>query len=197
VNKEQKEHAAWLHVAIKEIFDETPYAMKDLQAIAVASGPGSYTGLRVGMAAAKGLCYALDIPLITANTLYLMAATVQEQALSEPGSLICPMIDARRMEVFATVYTNDLREEMPARSIILNKNSFEDYFFQKTVFFTGSGSTKFRELYAGDKAVFIDHPPLAPQLGILSHHKYLIQDFTDLIYSEPEYLKEFFTHAKK
>jgi tRNA threonylcarbamoyladenosine biosynthesis protein TsaB len=106
VNPEQKDHASWLHPAVEKIMRDAGCGMKDLQAVAVTAGPGSYTGLRVGMAAAKGFCYALGIPLITENTLKVMALAAKEQA---PGDgLLCPMIDARRMEVFTAVYQNDL-----------------------------------------------------------------------------------------
>src|ERR1700758_4691343 len=104
-NWTQNEHAAWLHSAIEQMMQQTGYRLRDLQAVAVTAGPGSYTGLRVGMAAAKGFCFALDIPLIAEDTLRTMAFAAKEQL---PGTdLLCPMIDARRMEVFTAVYQND------------------------------------------------------------------------------------------
>jgi len=196
-NREQKDHAAWLHVQIKKIMNDTGHAINDLQAVALANGPGSYTGLRVGMAAAKGLCYALKIPFITVNTLYLMASAVRATVDLSADSLICPMIDARRMEVYTAIYSSELKELLPPSAIILNKNSFENYFSHNPVVFVGSGASKWREIDPAPNSSYVQTPPLALQLGTLSHNKYLMQDFTDLIYSEPAYLKEFFTHEKK
>jgi len=196
-SEDQKNHAAWLHVAIERIIHEVGYAMKDLQAIAVTIGPGSYTGLRVGLAAAKGLCYALHIPLITVNTLELMAFAVQNQAIEFSASLICPMIDARRMEVFTALYTKEMKELMAPVAMTLNKNSFEDYLFKQNILFTGTGTRKWRELISNPKVIFTETPLLAPSLAIVSRNKYLTLEFTDLIYSEPVYLKEFYTHEKK
>src|ERR1700738_4487907 len=124
-NKEQKEHAAWLHSAVEKMMQETGYRMRDLQAVAVTAGPGSYTGLRVGMAAAKGFCYALDIPLITENTLKVMAFAAREQT-SDAG-LLCPMIDARRMEVFTAIFQRDLKELMPTTAMVIDGNSFSTW----------------------------------------------------------------------
>jgi len=196
-NRDQKDHAAWLHVAIKKMMHEAGYTMKDLQAIAVAVGPGSYTGLRVGMAAAKGFSYALNIPLITENTLHLMAFSVKDQAIGFADALICPMIDARRMEVFTALYSTELKELIAPVAMILNKNSFEVYLSKAPIYFTGSGVQKWKELTSSQNAGFINTPPLAQHLANLSHNKYLIKEFTDLIYSEPAYLKDFFTHGKK
>jgi tRNA threonylcarbamoyladenosine biosynthesis protein TsaB len=195
-NPDQKDHAAWLHVAVKRMMHETGYAIKDLQATAVAIGPGSYTGLRVGMAAAKGFSYALHIPLITENTLRLMAFAVRDQIV-ESDALICPMIDARRMEVFTALYSKELKELLAPSAMILNKNSFEDNLSENRIYFTGSGTSKWKELTSNPNANFLVTPPLARYLGNISHNKYLIKEFTDLIYSEPAYTKDFFTHEKK
>jgi len=196
-NKEQKEHATWLHVAVKEMMEQTSIKMDALQAVAVADGPGSYTGLRVGMAAAKGFCFALKIPLITVITLYLMAASTEGHIPDSENALICPMIDARRMEVFTALYSNEMKEIMPPCAMILNKNSFEDYLLQQDVFFTGNGTVKWKDIVSSPRAFFIDGSGLAPKLAKITDHKYLTREFTDLIYSEPSYLKEFFTHEKK
>jgi len=196
-NREQKEHAAWLHVAIKQMMEQTGTKMEALQAIAVTDGPGSYTGLRVGMAAAKGFCFALGIPLITINTLYLMAASICDQIANSANYFICPMIDARRMEVFTALYSKEMKEIAAPTAMILNKNSFEDYLLHKDVFFTGNGTNKWREIVSSPRAFFVEGSRLAPTLAKLADNKYVTQDFTDLIYSEPAYVKEFFTHGKK
>src|SRR5882762_5440642 len=116
-NKDQKDHASWLHPAIEKMMQETGFRMQELDAVAVTAGPGSYTGLRVGMAAAKGFCYALNIPLITESTLKVMAFAAREQ--TEPEGLYCPMIDARRMEVFTALYSTDLVEIIPATAMVI------------------------------------------------------------------------------
>src|SRR5450631_2693438 len=134
-NQEQKDHASWLHEAIGEMMKTTGYKMTDLQAVAVTAGPGSYTGLRVGMAAAKGFSYALGIPLIAENTLKLMAYAASLQTAST--GLFCPMIDARRMEVFTAVYGSDLVELLPPVAMVIDEKSFENYLSGHTVSFFG------------------------------------------------------------
>jgi tRNA threonylcarbamoyladenosine biosynthesis protein TsaB len=194
-NNEQKEHASWLHTAIGEILRETGYGVHDLQAIAIAAGPGSYTGLRVGMAAAKGFCYALGIPMITENTLKIMALAASAQLTGE--GLFCPMIDARRMEVFTAVYTADLVELMPPAAMIVEKDSFSDYLSVGKMSFFGGGSYKCKQLLTATSAAFIEINYHAGYLGILSFLRYLQQEFTDIVYSEPVYTKEFYTHTRK
>jgi len=194
-NKDQKDHASWLHPAIEQLLKENGYRMKDLQAVAVTSGPGSYTGLRVGMAAAKGFCYALQIPLITENTLKVMALAATEQF---PGTgLFCPMIDARRMEVFTTVYQSDLVAIMPTVTMIIDENSFAGYLAEGTLSFFGGGSYKCKPIIKAPSAVFIEVDPNVAYLGILSFLRYLQREFTVLAHSEPAYTKEFYTHTKK
>lgn len=193
-NGEQRDHAAWLHVAIEKLMLDAGYAMQDLEAIAVSAGPGSYTGLRVGMAAAKGFCYALNIPLITENTLKIMALS----AKPTPAALICPMIDARRMEVFTALYTNELHELIPPMAMILDDHSFKEQLERQTILFTGNGSLKFRELIHSSNAIFGESLLfLSGFLGQLSYLKFLKKEFTDIIYSEPTYTKEFNSHIKK
>jgi tRNA threonylcarbamoyladenosine biosynthesis protein TsaB len=194
-NNEQKEHASWLHVAIGEMLHKTGYGMHDLQAIAIAAGPGSYTGLRVGMAAAKGFCYALGIPMITENTLKIMALAASGQVPG--GGLFCPMIDARRMEVFTAVYTAELVELMPPAAMIIEKDSFSDYLSMGKMSFFGGGSNKCKQLLTATGAAFKEINYHAGYLGILSFLRYLQQEFTDIVYSEPVYTKEFYTHTRK
>jgi tRNA threonylcarbamoyladenosine biosynthesis protein TsaB len=194
-NKDQKDHASWLHPAIEKMMQETGFRMRDLQAVAVTAGPGSYTGLRVGMAAAKGFCYALNIPLITENTLKVMAFAAREQAPST--GLFCPMIDARRMEVFTAVYRDDLVEIMPTTAMIIDEHSFSTWLAGNTVSFFGSGSYKCKPIISAPSATFIEINYHAGYLGILSFLRYLQREFTGLAYSEPAYTKEFYTHTRK
>ncbi|HEX9513525.1 MAG TPA: tRNA (adenosine(37)-N6)-threonylcarbamoyltransferase complex dimerization subunit type 1 TsaB [Puia sp.] len=194
-NKEQKEHASWLHPAVEKMMQETGFRMRDLQAVAVTAGPGSYTGLRVGMAAAKGFCYALNIPLITESTLKVMAFAAGEQTLD--AGLLCPMIDARRMEVFTAVYQKDLVELMPATAMIIDEKSFSTWLAGGKVSFFGGGSYKCKPIITAPSAAFIEINYHAGYLGILSFLRYLQQEFTGLAYSEPAYTKEFYTHTRK
>ena len=119
-NDNQKDHATWLHTAINEILKKGGYSISQLEAVAVSIGPGSYTGLRVGLASAKGFCYALRIPLIAVSTLEMMAVSVKEEA----SGLICPLIDARRMEVFTAIYDKELGEKSSPQTMIIDENSF-------------------------------------------------------------------------
>lgn len=194
-NGEQKDHASWLHTAIEKMMVGNGFLMKDLDAVAVTSGPGSYTGLRVGMAAAKGFCYGLQIPLLTENTLKVMAFAAREQFPS--SGLFCPMIDARRMEVFTAVYQNDLMEQLPVMAMVIDQNSFSGLLRDHTVSFFGGGSYKCKPLIASPNALFLEINYNAGYLGILSFLRYLQREFTELAYSEPVYTKEFYTHTRK
>ena len=193
INPLQKDHAAWLHVAIKDLIQEKNISLQQINAIAISSGPGSYTGLRVGMAAAKGLCYALQIPLITINTLQLMTFA----ALHEPTELFCPMIDARRMEVFTAVFNIDLEAIVSPVNIILNETSFQELLYRHTIIFFGNGSTKFRQLNHDKNAVFKQVEANAAHMVSLSFQKFIKQDFADLAYTEPFYGKDFHSSVKR
>jgi tRNA threonylcarbamoyladenosine biosynthesis protein TsaB len=194
-NPAQKEHASWLHPAIEQLMRDTGYALRDLQAVAVTAGPGSYTGLRVGMAAAKGFCFALNIPLITEDTLKLMAFAAKEQLADI--DLLCPMIDARRMEVFTAVYTNDLATLLPATAMVVGEQSFATWLQDRRVSFFGDGSDKCKPIILSPRARFSEVRHHAGFLGILSFLRYLQREFTGLAYSEPAYTKEFYTHTRK
>jgi tRNA threonylcarbamoyladenosine biosynthesis protein TsaB len=194
-NREQKDHASWLHEAIAQMMKTTGYKMTDLQAVAVTAGPGSYTGLRVGMAAAKGFSYALGIPLIAENTLKIMAYAASRQG--PPAGLLCPMIDARRMEVFTAVYGSDLVELLSPVAMVIDEKSFENYLSGHTVSFFGGGSYKCKPLLTAPSAVFIEVDYNVGYLGILSFLRYLHKEFTDTVSGEPVYTKEFYTHTKK
>ena len=139
INTSQNDHASWLQPSIALLLSENNVSIEELDAIAVSAGPGSYTGLRVGMATAKGLCFALNKPLILISTLKMMAAGV----LSETSSLICPMIDARRMEVFTAVYNHSLDAILKPHNHILSPDSFNEILEQNIVVFFGNGSDKF------------------------------------------------------
>ncbi len=194
-NDVPKEHAAWLHTAVKHLLNETGSRMRDLSAVAVTSGPGSYTGLRVGMATAKGFCYALNIPLITESTLKVMAFAAREQV--RETDLLCPMIDARRMEVFTAIYRPDMTEWLPATAMVIDEHSFGDQLSQHRLSFFGGGSDKCKPLIRSPHAHFEKVICHSGYLGILSFLRYLQKEFTGLVYSEPAYTKEFYTHTRK
>jgi tRNA threonylcarbamoyladenosine biosynthesis protein TsaB len=194
---DQKDHAAWIHTEIRNIMGEAGHLMADLEAIAVTAGPGSYTGLRVSMSTAKGFCYALKIPLITENSLRLLAFCVQPEAISLGVSLICPMIDARRMEVFTALYSKDLDQILAPQAMVLEKDSLAEYLSHHPIAFTGDGSKKWKELAGTEKTLFLEAKNLASCLAKMAYTKFQAGEFTDIIYSEPVYIKEFHTHTKK
>ncbi|HKC36792.1 MAG TPA: tRNA (adenosine(37)-N6)-threonylcarbamoyltransferase complex dimerization subunit type 1 TsaB [Chitinophagaceae bacterium] len=191
-NESQKDHASWLHVAIKEIFEKNSLELRSVDAIAVTGGPGSYTGLRIGMATAKGICYALNKPLISLNTLLVMA----NAAKKENFDLLCPMIDARRMEVFTAIYNRDLQIVKEPVAITLNENSFDEYISTSSICFFGNGSNKFQAVKKGQHAMFSNIKADATSMILLSEKKFAEKEFADLAYAEPLYLKEFYTPGK-
>jgi tRNA threonylcarbamoyladenosine biosynthesis protein TsaB len=191
-NPSQKDSASWLHVAIDELLHEHDLVLQQLDAIAVSEGPGSYTGLRVGMATAKGLCYVSQRPLITINTLQMMAVAAQ----NEPTDLLCPMIDARRMEVFTAIFDHQLNYFLLPSNLILNENSFSEVLKDNTISFFGNGSIKFQPIVRHPNAIFKSFEISALLMIPLSNQKFIKQDFADLAYSQPFYGKEFYSLAK-
>lgn len=199
-NPEFKQHATFLHVAIRDLLKESNLIPGALKAISVTHGPGSYTGIRVGLSAAKGLCYALKIPLITLNTLDVLAASAIHK-LNDPLCLYFPMIDARRMEVYTAMYNFNLSRLFEPQAAIVDSTFFEKYIQSGNTYFFGSGSFKFEKLIEEKqnrsnyifKNIEIDPEAMA----MLSNLKFTNHQFSDLAYSEPEYLKEFKSTAIK
>ena len=193
----QKEHASFLQPAIQELIKMAGINFKEVDAVAVTAGPGSYTGLRVGLASAKGLCYALKIPLITIGTLEVL--TVSALQLYPPAAdeniLFCPMMDARRMEIFTAIYHKNLQEYLQPCAMILDEFSFEKDLVKSKIMFFGSGSEKWKNIcpdnYRDQNAVFKTVSLLPESLGKSSNMLFSEKKFTDLVYSEPFYLKEF------
>ncbi len=190
-NREPRDSAAWLHVAIQQLMHQQQVKLQQLSAIAVSAGPGSYTGLRVGMATAKGLCYALQKPLITISTLQMMASAVKNQTTD----LICPMIDARRMEVFTAVFDQTLNKVVPATAVILQPDTFADLLSNNSITFSGNGAPKFATILQHKNALFIEVEANATHLAELAQKKLTTNNFTDLAYAEPAYGKAFFSPA--
>lgn len=193
LNPTDRAAAGWLHPAIQELMARCGYALQQVDAVAVSAGPGSYTGLRVGMAAAKGLCYALNRPLITINTLQMMAAA----AVSNSEALLCPMIDARRMEVFTAVYTRHLQEVIAPHNLILTDMSFHTVLEAHQLLFFGNGSHKAASIINHSNASFVEVTASARHLVCLSHKTYCHSGFADVAYAEPFYGKDFHSPLPK
>lgn len=189
-----RNHAALLSGFIKDCLDFAAEKEIAVQAVAVSMGPGSYTGLRIGLSEAKGLAYALDIPLIGVSTLELMATRVMFSTDDvDPDSILVPMIDARRMEVFTAAYDFGLSALLPPQPLILDETSYAELLSTgRPVLFFGDGSDKAREVITAPNAVFVpDVVPLAVDMVALAERDFAARRFIDLAYSVPEYLKEF------
>lgn len=184
-------HASSLTAIIEELFKgEGMPSMKQLNAVAVSSGPGSYTGLRIGVSTAKGICYALDIPLIAIGSLQVLAASYGKG--DGDNYLIAPMIDARRMEVYTALFNNHLEQKTPVEAMIVDENSFTQWLEKETIHFIGNGSDKCSEIIRHPNAVFSkDIHPLASSMGKLAFQAFQRDRFEDVAYFEPYYLKDF------
>jgi tRNA threonylcarbamoyladenosine biosynthesis protein TsaB len=194
-------HAEKLTVFVEEVLREADVAFSDLSAIAVSKGPGSYTGLRIGVSAAKGFAFTLDIPLIAISTLENMALNAIERIkqahsdLNPDELLFCPMIDARRMEVYCAIYDARLETIIDVGAEIITENAFEDILKTRKLCFFGDGYEKCKEtLGKNPNAIFIDDvEPSANTMIPLSYEAFKANKFEDVAYFEPYYLKEFFT----
>jgi tRNA threonylcarbamoyladenosine biosynthesis protein TsaB len=179
-------HAEKLHVFIEEILGENNIQFSDLNAIAVSQGPGSYTGLRIGVSSAKGLCYALNIPMIAIDTLQLLAKQIQIE-----NGIIIPMIDARRMEVFSAFYDKNHNQIRATQAEIIDETSYQE--ISETIHLVGDGIEKFKNTLINKKFIFHSDAvfPSAKEMSELSFVKFKISDFVDVAYFEPFYLKDF------
>lgn len=183
-------HSQQLMLLVEQLMDRTGIKTTDLSAIAVSSGPGSYTGLRIGLSIAKGMAFAMDIPLIGVDTLSALAKRVQPFLLGE--ARIIPMLDARRMEVYTAVYDHNLQElEALAPKIFENENPYSAYLNEGPVFFLGDGVKKLRHILAHSQAKLLDLMPSAETVGHLAFKKFQGGIFEDIAYFEPNYLKDF------
>lgn len=188
--KEPQAHATRLALLIQTSFQKVNRSMHELKAVAITSGPGSYTGLRIGTSTAKGLCFALNIPLLSINTLELL---IYQASFQNPQkALLCAMIDARRMEVYAMLASSDraIVEETSAQ--IIDEHSYQSTLESQEILFFGNGAAKCKEAINHPNAIFLeDHIPLASFLGELAFTKFQHNQFEDPIHFEPFYLKEF------
>ncbi len=186
-NNNKYSHAERLHSYIDEVLIKSKIKFSDLDAIAVSKGPGSYTGLRIGVSAAKGLCFAIDKPLISVATLEALA----HQIKIEEGFIV-PMLDARRMEVYSAIFDLNYKQIRETQAQILEEQSFKDYLEEGKVYFIGNGVEKTKTLISHPNAIFVDNKlPSANEMSLLANNKYKKNDTEDVAYFEPYYLKDF------
>lgn len=194
-NDEKYSHSTKLHSFIEQVLIDAKINIKQLSAVAVSKGPGSYTGLRIGVTAGKGLCYALGIPLISLSTLLILAKQIK---LKNDG-LIIPLIDARRNEVYSSVYDfsyNKIRKEMPE---IIDENSFGNLASENKLYFIGNGQEKCKRLIKNNSNLIfsnINSLPSSNEMALLSFEKFKNSKFEDIAYFEPEYLKNFISNPQ-
>lgn len=186
-------HAEKLHVFIDTIFKESGIAPRTIDAIAISKGPGSYTGLRIGVSAAKGLCFSLDKPLISVSTLQALA----HQIKVEENALILPMLDARRMEVYSAIYDSNYSLYREIQAEIIDVSSYAQLLNNHKIYFIGSGISKTKTVINHSNANFIDNKlPSASTMGVIANKKFKTNDFEDIAYFEPYYLKDFVATTK-
>ncbi|MDO7137851.1 tRNA (adenosine(37)-N6)-threonylcarbamoyltransferase complex dimerization subunit type 1 TsaB [Algibacter lectus] len=186
-NDKSYSHAERLHVYIDSALKEAGITGADLSAIAISKGPGSYTGLRIGVSTAKGLCFALDKPLIAVPTL----AALAKQAPMDHGVVVA-MLDARRMEVYSAIYDSNYNEIRATEAQILDENAFAEILQNGKVYFIGNGVEKTKTLITNPNAIFIENKlPSANEMSALAYKKYQNNNFEDVAYFEPYYLKDF------
>ena len=192
IAEEGYSHAERLHVFIEEIIKEAGITFKELSAIAVSQGPGSYTGLRIGVSAAKGLAYALNIPLIAVDTLQTLASQV-----TISSGFIVPMIDARRMEVYSAIFSPNFENKRTVQAEIIDESSFND--LEEIVYFVGDCADKCKTVLTKKNFIFLEEIkyPSAKEMSFLSFEKYKISNIVDVAYFEPYYLKDFLITSSK
>lgn len=177
---------------VEELMSSNQLTVKDCSAVAVSGGPGSYTGLRVGVSLAKGLCFGAGIPLIAVGTLELIARQAVEAVSDSVPDFVVPMIDARRMEVYQTVYDGCLKGTIEAvEPLILDEDSYSGLLDRGTVLFCGDGCAKFSKIISHPNAKFYPCNPNARYMGALAHKRFTAGKFEDTAYMEPFYLKDF------
>ena len=186
-------HAEQLNLFIKEVVGSANITLTEIEAVALSMGPGSYTGLRIGTSTAKGLCYALEIPLLAISTLQAMAFGMAE---NESSAVYCPMIDARRMEVFSALFDENNKEIRGVQADVVDEQTYTNFLKNEVLFF-GDGALKCKEIINHKNAKFIEGiNPSAKNLGILANAKFENKDFEDVAYFEPYYLKDFVVGKK-
>lgn len=192
-NEVPQSASSQLAVMIHQALESSKKKSNQIQAVVVSAGPGSYTGLRIGVATAKGICYALNVPLLSVNTLELLAYQYSSTKVEPSGMrLLCPMLDARRMEVYCMLLDSSLTILEPTHAKIIDESSFKDQLYQQPIYFFGNGADKCKEAIRHSNAHFIsDIVPSAAKLGELGFKKYKAALFEDVATFEPFYLKDF------
>ena len=186
-----KSHSAYLTIICETLLSQCGLQLSDMDAFAVGMGPGSYTGLRIGVSTIKGYCYALDKPLIAVNSLEGMAKALEGNG--HEGKLLCPMIDARRMEVYCLFYQNG-KTIINTNNEIIESDTFSEQLEREQVLFFGDGAMKCKDLLSHPNALFIDQMNTSAHgVGLVAFEKFKLKQFEDLAYFEPFYLKEFQT----
>ena len=194
-NSSPKDHAGFVQTAILDVLRNAEKNINSLNAVATTVGPGSYTGLRVGLSSAKGISYSLNIPLITVNNLELLASNcIENMPQADHNSLICPMIDARRMEVFTAMYDTSLQEIVPPHNLVLDENSFGTFLAEKKIFFIGDAIEKWQRVCNKNNAAYQLVVNIEASLSNSSYRKFMEKEFSDTAYVEPLYIKDF--HSK-
>jgi len=197
-NDEGKNHASLLTLFINEVLTEAEKKPGDLDAIAVSKGPGSYTGLRIGVSAAKGMAYALSIPVIALPTLKIMASGYLSENNIQEKDLLCPMIDARRMEVYTGMYKNDLSEYRKVQADIIDEFSYQEIRKEYRLIIFGDGAKKCENTLKGEEIIINkEYRISARHMSTLSFTEYQVQNFQDVAYFEPFYLKDFIATIPK
>lgn len=195
----EKSHSTHLSLLISQLLENTLHTLQDVAAVAVSDGPGSYTGLRIGAAAAKGLCYALDVPLVAVSTLAALARQVAAFTPTTDNLLLCPMLDARRLEVYTALYRPEGAEVLAPTPLVLDETALAEQTTHHRVLCFGNGALKFQPFVAGNPnvAFLAGVEPSAGAVGALALEAYRRQDFRDVAYYEPFYLKEVYTTTPK
>ena len=195
---ETRDHASILTVFISEIMEETHLSVSDIDAVSISIGPGSYTGLRIGVSVAKGLCYAAEKPLIAIPTLKALAAGIINKGIPNSVNTLIPVFDARRMEVYSGVFSGKLKELSAVKAEIITEDSFGEWMEKGPVLFFGDGAPKCEQVIKNKNAVFINpFPASATYMGTLSEFAFSGSCFEDVAYLEPFYLKDFIATTPK
>jgi tRNA threonylcarbamoyladenosine biosynthesis protein TsaB len=202
---EPNSHSRLLTILINDIFTENNINISSIDAVAVSKGPGSYTGLRIGVSVAKGICYALDKPLIAVDTLKCLAINIYENYLLKSSVeidkndlLICPLVDARRMEVYTALYNLNLEVHKGVSAVIINSDSFKDVLSKKHILFGGTGAEKCKKIIYHPNAIFVDNIyASANYMTSLSYISFNFKHYENTAYFEPFYLKEFIAGKPK
>lgn len=195
-SKIERSHSKLLIKLIDDTLNNNKLKIADIDIFSISKGPGSYTGLRIGLSSIKGFCYALDKPLVSINTLKILAISALEN-IDDKDFILCPMIDARRMEVYTKSFDHNLNELSNDQAIILEKDTFEN-FKDKKVYFFGDGSDKYKKIVNRKNFIFLDNiNPDSKFMGQLSYDKFINRNFEDLSSFEPNYIKDFYLIKKK